>query len=78
VCTGYTISVKAGKVVRIITARGGVILRQRGSHRFFEIERDGVKAHTTISNKDGEDIPTGLLAKIERDLAPVLGRKWLS
>lgn len=68
---------KAQEVVHRITTAGGVFLRQRGSHRFYRVERKGVVAHTTVSGKDRDDVPIGLLRKIERDLKPVLGEGWL-
>lgn len=72
----YTLSMKAREIIRRIEAQGGHLARQRGSHRFYKIERDGHTAQTTISNKDNEDIPAGLLSKIDRDMAPVLGKGW--
>jgi len=50
--------------------------RQRGSHRFYVIVVDGKQAQTTISRKDGDEMPVGLLSKIDADLAPVLGKGW--
>ena len=67
---------KAREVNRKIEVRGGLILRQRGSHRFYRVEVDGAVAHTTVPQHPG-DIPIGLLRKIERDLEPVLGKGWL-
>lgn len=68
---------KAREVIRIIKSHGGEQIRQRGSHRFFQVTVDGVKGHTTVSGKDAEDIPSGLLGKIQRDLENVLGKGWL-
>ena len=67
---------KAREVNQRIEARGGIVLRQRGSHRFYEVVVDGAKAHTTVPQHTG-DIPVGLLSKIQRDLAVVLGKGWL-
>lgn len=67
---------KAREIIRRIEAGGGRLLRQRGSHRFYGITVDDVTVHTTISSKDNEDVPSGLLGKIDRDLAPALGRGW--
>jgi predicted RNA binding protein YcfA (HicA-like mRNA interferase family) len=67
---------KAREVNRAIETRGGEVLRQKGSHRFYRVEVDGVIGHTTVPQHTG-DIPTGLLRKIERDLEPVLGKGWL-
>jgi len=55
---------------------GGVLLRQRGSHRFYRVVKDGFTAHTTVPQHGG-DIPAGTLAAIVRDLEPVLGKGWL-
>lgn len=67
---------KAREVNRKIESRGGRMLRQRGSHRFFRVEIDGEVGHTTVHQHSG-DIPAGLLRKIERDLEPTLGKGWL-
>jgi len=63
-------------VNRRIEASGGIVLRQRGSHRFYEIERSGVTSRTTVPQHGG-DVPIGLLLKIQRDLEPSLGKGWL-
>jgi predicted RNA binding protein YcfA (HicA-like mRNA interferase family) len=68
--------VKAREIVRRIEAAGGELARQRGSHRFYTLTTDDVSVQTTISNKDNEDIPAGLLSKIDRDMAPALGKGW--
>ncbi len=67
---------KAHEVVTKIEGHGGAMIRQRGSHRFYRVEVDGVVAHTIISGKNRDDIPAGLLSKIDRDLAPALGKGW--
>lgn len=67
---------KAREVNRAIETRGGVILRQKGSHRFYRVEVNGAVGYTTVPQHTG-DIPTGLLRKIERDLESVLGKGWL-
>ncbi|TAM71174.1 MAG: addiction module toxin, HicA family [Microbacteriaceae bacterium] len=67
---------KAREVNRMIERAGGVLLRQRGSHRFYSVTREGQTARTTVPQHRG-DIPLGLLLKIQRDLEPVLGRGWL-
>ncbi|MDH6180406.1 putative RNA binding protein YcfA (HicA-like mRNA interferase family) [Microbacteriaceae bacterium SG_E_30_P1] len=66
----------ARDVNRRIEERGGVVLRQKGSHRFYRVEVDGAIAHTTVPQHAG-DIPKGLLAKIQRDMEPALGKGWL-
>lgn len=61
---------------RLIERLGGEHVRTVGSHRRYRITRDGVTASTAVPQHPG-DIPTGTLDKIDRDLSPVLGRKWL-
>jgi len=68
--------VKAREVNQRIERRGGLVLRQKGSHRFYTIKLDGVTGQTTVPQHSG-DIPIGLLRKIEKDLEPVLGKGWL-
>jgi predicted RNA binding protein YcfA (HicA-like mRNA interferase family) len=58
---------------RILKRRGCVEERQRGSHLFVRCGR----CTTVIPVHPGEDIGTGLLSKIKRDLAPCLGADWL-
>lgn len=67
---------KAREVNRRIEESGGIVLRQRGSHRFYEVERSGVTSRTTVPQHTG-DVPIGLLLKIQRDLEPSLGKGWL-
>lgn len=69
------------EVIRIIERHGGVLLRQRGSHRQYEARMtlaDGtqVSARTTVAQHAG-DVRPGTLRAIERDLEPVLGKGWL-
>ena len=64
----------ASEVIRLIERRGGVLLRQRGSHRQYgarALLADGteVTAGTTIAHHAG-DIRPGALRAIERDLEP--------
>jgi predicted RNA binding protein YcfA (HicA-like mRNA interferase family) len=73
--------VKAREVDRRIEKLGGYVIRTRGSHRYYEAAKvlpDGttVKALTSVAQHPG-DVPTGTLAKIERDLEPVFGKGWL-
>lgn len=69
-------SMTAREVNRRIEKLGGVQLRQVGSHRFYEVTANGVTAHTTVAQHPG-DMPQGILSKIQRDLAPALGKGWL-
>ncbi len=50
-------------------------MRQRGSHRFYQITANGKTYYTTVPQHAG-DIPTGTLAAIDRDLAQALGKGW--
>ena len=67
---------KAREVNRIIERHDGVHVRTVGSHKRYRVERAGVVASTAVAQHPG-DIPTGTLRKIEKDLAPVLGKGWL-
>jgi predicted RNA binding protein YcfA (HicA-like mRNA interferase family) len=71
----------AREVIRLIERNGGVLLRQRGSHRHDEARAtlaDGteVTARTTVALHVG-DVRPGTLRAIERDLEPVFGKGWL-
>ena len=68
--------VRAREVNRIIERNGGEMLRQKGSHRRYQVTRDGVTCSTTVAQHPG-DIPNGTLTAIERDLEPALGKGWL-
>ena len=61
---------------RIVEAKGGEHIRTVGSHKRYRVIRNGVTASTAVPQHPG-DIPTGTLRKIERDLAPALGKGWL-
>ncbi|MBR22848.1 MAG: hypothetical protein CMF57_10485 [Leifsonia sp.] len=67
---------RAREVEKRIKARGGTLVRQRGSHRLFEVALGGLVARTTVPYHGG-DVPKGTLRAIERDLEPVLGKGWL-
>jgi predicted RNA binding protein YcfA (HicA-like mRNA interferase family) len=56
-----------------IEARGGVLVRQTGSHRRY---RAGDQ-FTTVPQHGSRDIPIGTLRAIERDLEPAFGKGWL-
>jgi predicted RNA binding protein YcfA (HicA-like mRNA interferase family) len=69
------------EVIRIIERNGAVLLRQRGSHRQYEVRTknaDGTElvCRTTIAQHQG-DIRPGTLRAIERDLEPAFGKGWL-
>jgi len=71
----------AREVIRIIERNGGVLLRQRGSHRQHEARAtlaDGTEAtaRTTVALHAG-DVRPGTLRAIERDIEPVFGKGWL-
>jgi predicted RNA binding protein YcfA (HicA-like mRNA interferase family) len=68
----------AREVIRLIERNGGILLRQRGSHRQYEARvtlADGteVTARTTVA----QHVRPGTLRAIERDLEPVFGKGWL-
>ena len=69
-------SMTAREVNRKIEKRGGVALRQVGSHRFYSVTANGVTAQTTVAQHTG-DMPKGILHKIQKDLEPALGKGWL-
>lgn len=67
---------------RAILRRGGMMVRQRGSHRRYEATGTGpdgtpVRVATTVAQHAG-DIPPGTLRAIEKDLAPLFGERWLT
>jgi len=68
--------VRAREVERRIERLGGEHVRTVGSHKRYRVTSGNVTASTAIPQHPG-DIPTGTLAKIQRDLAPVLGKDWL-
>lgn len=59
---------------RLLRDLGCVEVRRRGSHLRV---RSG-PCWTTVPATPGEDLRKGLLASIQRDLAPHLGRHWLT
>lgn len=67
---------KAREVNRKIEQLGGVHVRTVGSHKRYKVTANGVTASTAVPQHPG-DIPNGTLYKIQKDLAPALGRKWL-
>lgn len=67
---------KAREVEKAIRSHGGEHVRTVGSHKRFRVTSNGVTASTAVPQHPG-DLPTGTLAKIDRDLAPALGKGWL-
>ena len=65
----------ARQVVRRLEALGAVKVRQKGSHARFQSACG--RCNTTVPMHAGEDIGPGLLRKIEKDMAPCYGDKWL-
>lgn len=63
----------AKELRRVLRARGCVEVRQKGSHLRIQCG----SCATTVPVHAGEDIGVGLLRRIERDLAPCLGKDWL-
>jgi predicted RNA binding protein YcfA (HicA-like mRNA interferase family) len=69
--------VRAKEVCRRIERLGGVYVRTRGSHRHYVVRYDGGVVRTRVAMHPG-DIAVGTLYAIQRDLAPVFGRRWLT
>jgi predicted RNA binding protein YcfA (HicA-like mRNA interferase family) len=72
---------RAREVNRRIERLGGMLVRQVGSHRRYELIYSGADGRrstvaTTVAQHPG-DIPAGTLRAIERDLEPGLGKGWL-
>ncbi len=72
---------RARQVVRGIERRGGRFVLQVGSHARYDaayVREDGNEGTvaTTVAMHPG-DIPPGTLRKIEKDLAPAVGKGWL-
>jgi predicted RNA binding protein YcfA (HicA-like mRNA interferase family) len=64
----------ARELRRILRGLECVEVRQKGSHLLVRCRT----CTSVIPVHRGEDLGTGLLRKIERDLAPCLGEGWLS
>lgn len=84
VFTGLTINclaiklavVRARDVNRIIESRGGEHVRTVESYKRYRVIGNNTTTSTAVPQHPG-DIPTGTLRKIQKDLEPALGRKWL-
>jgi len=63
----------ARAILAQITALGGEIVRQKGSH----IRVRCGSCFTTVPDHGSHDLPIGTLRAIERDLEPILGASWL-
>ena len=61
------------EVLRVMQARGCVVVRQRGSHVRVRCGR----CETTVPMHAGRDLAPGTLRAIERDCEPCLGPRWL-
>ncbi|MBA3488373.1 MAG: type II toxin-antitoxin system HicA family toxin, partial [Longispora sp.] len=73
---------RAREVIKRIRRLGGVQVRTRGAHIYYEAIGNGsggtpITCLTSVSQHPG-DIPTGTLHKIEKDLEPVFGKGWLT
>lgn len=62
---------------RTIEHHGGEHIRTVGSHKRYRVTKNNITASTAVPQHPG-DIPTGTLHKIDRDLAPALGKGWLT
>ena len=58
-------TVPARDIIRYLKKQGFVLLRQKGSHKFFR-HPDGRTA--TVPDHKGEDIGKGLMLKILKDI----------
>jgi len=67
---------RAREIERKIVRLGGVHTRTVGSHKRYQVTGNGVTASTAVPQHPG-DIPNGTLHKIQKDLEPALGKKWL-
>jgi predicted RNA binding protein YcfA (HicA-like mRNA interferase family) len=69
----YHPPVTARDVLKAIKAKGGVIVRQRGSH----VRVQAGRCFATVPDHGAHDVPPGTLRSIERQLEPCLGKGWL-
>ena len=67
-------TLKATELLRILRKLGCVEVRQKGSH----VRVKCGNCLTTVPVHSGEDLGTGLLNSIEKDLEPCLGKGWLN
>ena len=63
---------KGSQLIKLLQRKGCVVLRRKSSH----VRVQCGKCKTTIPVHKGEDIKTGTLASIRRDLEPCLGKDW--
>ncbi len=63
----------AAGVARRLRKLGATYREARGSHRLYRVDNC-----TTVVPMHRGDLPKGTLRKIERDLEPCLGKKWLT
>ena len=66
---------RARELLRFLRQHNCLVVRQRGSHARVRCQDGGCV--TTVPVHRGEDLGRGLLAQIQRDLAPCLGEDWL-
>lgn len=68
---------RAKDVGREIERRGGVAVRQKGSHRRYVVRYGaGAVAFVTVPMKKG-DLPEGTRKSIQRMLEAAFGERWL-
>ncbi|MDQ1712266.1 MAG: hypothetical protein QOE45_1716 [Frankiaceae bacterium] len=68
---------RALEVNRRIERLGGEPMGARGSHRHYRVRYgDGGTVRTAVPIHPG-DLAKGTLRKIERDLEPAFGKRWL-
>lgn len=68
---------EAKEVNRRIEKAGGIMIRQIGSHRRYKLTKNNLTCYATVPQHAGKDIPVGTLKNIEKQLDPILGKRWL-
>lgn len=65
------------ELLKLIRKAGGEVevIRTKGSHRLYEVSKDGRSTQTIIAAHRSE-IATGTLNSIGKDLETVLGQGW--
>jgi predicted RNA binding protein YcfA (HicA-like mRNA interferase family) len=69
--------VTAREVIQRIERLGGVYAGAQGSHRKYVVRYGDRGRATTFVPVHPGDVPKGTLRKIERELEPALGERWL-
>jgi predicted RNA binding protein YcfA (HicA-like mRNA interferase family) len=67
--------VTSREVIQKLESRGAKRVRQKGSHAFYRSSCG--RCVTVVPIHKGEDVGVGLLRKIQKDMAPCYGERWL-